>query len=75
MAGVSIYLTEREQDMLIKYIGQGVEMLEEGEDTHDEVIKDLDEGLGSGLRKLYKGRIGETHYSGYKTKRYKLHEL
>lgn len=75
MAGVNIYLTEREQDMVIKYMGQAVDILGEAEDTCDEVSEDMDEGLGSALRKIYKGRIGEEHYSAYKTKRYKPYEL
>jgi len=29
----------------------------------------MDNGLGSAMRKLYKGRNGEKNYSKYKTKR------
>ena len=38
-------------------------------DTAEQVDEDMENGLGSALRKLYKGCIGESKYAKYKTKR------
>ncbi len=36
---------------------------------YEEVDEDMENGLGSALRKLYKGCNGENKYEKYKTKR------
>lgn len=66
MAGVRIYLTEKEQDMLIKYVSEGVSILGESEDNCEEVSRDMKEGLGSALYKINKGRNGQRYYESYK---------
>lgn len=69
MAGVHIYLTEQEQNMVIDYLMESVTTLSEAEDTWEKVDEDMENGLGSALRKIYKGRNGESKYLEYKTKR------
>lgn len=46
-----------------------VELLGEAEDTWERTAEDMENGLGSAIRKLYKGRRGEKIYAKYKTKR------
>lgn len=41
----------------------------EASETYEQVDKDMENGLGSALRKLYKGCNGEVKYAKYKTKR------
>lgn len=41
----------------------------EAECTHEQTDEDMENGLGSAIRKLYKGRNGERIYAKYKTKR------
>lgn len=67
--GRSIYFTEQEIEQLIMYTGQAITILGEGEDTHDRTEEDIENGLGSALRKLHKGTYGESDYLKYKTKR------
>ena len=40
MAGVNIYLTEKEQTMLIEYVTNGVSILGEAEGTWEQVQED-----------------------------------
>ncbi len=72
MNGRSIYFTEQEIQMIIKYVNEAADILGEAEDTCAKVDEDLENGLGSALRKLYKGKNGEEHYSKYKTKRVRV---
>ena len=72
MNGRSIYFTEQEIKMIIKYVNEATNILGEAEDTCAEVDEDLENGLGSALRKLYKGRNWEKHYSEYKTRRVRV---
>lgn len=65
MAGVNIYLTEKEQTMLIEYVTNGVSILGEAEGTWEQVQEDMENGLGKALYKLYKGRVGARHYKKY----------
>lgn len=69
MAGIRIYLTEQEQNMLIKYTSEAVGILGEAEDTYEETEKDMENGLGSALYKLYEGRTGQMCYEDYKRKK------
>ena len=45
------------------------QLLGEAECTYEQTDEDMENGLGSALRKLYKGRNGERIYAKYKTKR------
>lgn len=67
--GRSIYFTDKELEMMKSYIDQAIYSLGEGTETASQVNEDMENGLGSALRKLYKGCKGETEYSKYKTKR------
>lgn len=70
--GRSIYFTDKELKQVRKYLLDAVEILgEEGEETEtaEQTKEDLENGLGSALRKLYKGCNGERLYMKYKTKR------
>lgn len=69
--GKSIYFTDQEIHMIISYIEDATNILGEGIETAMQVDKDMENGLGSALRKLYKGKIGEDQYKKYKTKRSK----
>ena len=65
--GRSIYFTDLEIEKLIDYVSNSVELLGEAEDTWERTAEE--NGLGSAIRKLYKGRRGEKIYAKYKTKR------
>lgn len=67
--GRSIYFTDKELQMVIDYTDQAIETLSEGIETAAQVDEDMKNGLGSAMRKLYKGRNGEVMYTKYKTKR------
>jgi len=57
--GRSIYFTDQEIEKLIDYTTNSVEVLGEAECTHEQTDEDMENGLGSAIRKLYKGRNGE----------------
>ena len=63
---MQIYLTKKEREMALKYIQNSVSILGEAEDTWEDVEKDMENGLGSLLAKLYKGTRGEEMYKKYK---------
>lgn len=67
----SIYFTDRELQQVRDYVFDAVEILGEASETYEQVGKDMKNGLGSALRKLYKERNGEKNYEKYKTKRVK----
>lgn len=67
--GRSIYFSDQELKMIRKYIGESVSILGESEDCNQSVNEDMENGLGSALRKLYKGCNGEKVYAKYKTQR------
>ena len=67
--GRSIYFTDRELQQVIDYVSDAVEILGEASETYEQVDKDMEDGLGSALRKLYKGCNGEVRFSKYKTVR------
>ena len=64
---MTISLTDREIESVLSACGQYIELMEEGEDTHDYTVYELETGLGSALRKLSKGRNGQRVYASYKT--------
>lgn len=67
--GRSIYFTDKELKQLRNYALEAIEILGNASDTAEQVDEDMENGLGSALRKLYKGCIGESKYAKYKTKR------
>lgn len=67
--GRSIYFTDRELDQIRNYVSEAVDILGEAAGTYNQVDEDMENGLGSALRKLYKGLNGELRYAKYKTKR------
>lgn len=67
--GRSIYFTDRELQQIRNYVFEAVEILGEASETYKQVDEDMENGLGSALRKLYKGYNGESKYEKYKTKR------
>ena len=67
--GRSIYFTDRELSMVSDYVFEATDILGNASDTAEQVDEDMENGLGSALRKLYKGCIGESKYAKYKTKR------
>lgn len=68
--GRSIYFTDKELKQLRNYALEAIEILGEAEDTWEQTEKDLDDGLGSAMRKLYKGYNGEARFAKYKTERW-----
>lgn len=67
--GRSIYFTDRELQQIRNYVFEAVEILGEASETYKQVDEDMENGLGSALRKLYKGCNGESKYEKYKAKR------
>ena len=67
--GRNIYFTDRELNMVRDYVFEATDILGNASDTVEQVDEDMENGLGSALRKLYKGCIGESKYAKYKTKR------
>lgn len=67
--GQNIYFTDRELSMVRDYVFEAADILGNASDTAEQVDEDMENGLGSALRKLYKGCIGESKYAKYKTKR------
>lgn len=67
--GRSIYFTDRELSMVRSYVFEATDILGNASDTAEQVDEDMENGLGSALRKLYKGYNGEARFSKYKTKR------
>lgn len=72
--GRSIYFTDLEIEKLIDYVSNSVELLGEAEDTWEQTAEDMENGLGSAMRKLYKGRNDERIYAKYKTKKERRHK-
>lgn len=69
--GRNIYFTEQEILQMLSYINEAMDILGTGEECVPRVESDLENGLGSALRKLYKGKEGEAIYKEYGTKRKK----
>ena len=66
---MTISLTDIEIQRVLDACGQYIELMSEGEDTHEYTIYEIETGLGSALRKLSKGRNGQRVYAEYKTVR------
>lgn len=64
---MTISLTNREIELVLSACLQYIELMENGEDTHDYTVYELETGLGSALRKISKGRNGQRVYARYKT--------
>lgn len=67
--GRSIYFIDKELKQIRNYALEAIEILGEASGTWEQTEKDLDDGLGSAMRKLYKGYNGEVRFSKYKTVR------
>lgn len=65
MRGKSIYLTNNEILALTATCSEWESIMNDGEETAHLVDERLDEGLGSALKKLYKGREGQKAYKEY----------
>lgn len=63
--GRSIYFTDKELAALRSSASEWCEIMAEGEQTIDHAQDRLDNGLGSALKKLYKGCNGERAYKDY----------
>ncbi|MFR8360360.1 MAG: hypothetical protein ACLVB7_02635 [Coprococcus comes] len=72
--GRSIYFTDLEIEKLIDYVSNSVELLGEAEGTWEQTAEDMENGLGSAMRKLYKGKNDERIYAKYKTKKERRHK-
>ena len=66
--GRNIYFTNQEMLQILAYIEEAVDIFGEGENTWEQTEKDMKNGLGSALRKLYKGRNGEKNMQNTKQK-------
>lgn len=64
---MTISLTDREIELVLSSCIQYIELMGQGEDTHEYTIYEVETGLGSALRKLSKERYGERVYAKYKT--------
>ena len=64
--GKSIYFTDKELKQIRNYALEAIEILGEASETFEQTEKDLDDGLGSAMRKWYNG---EARFAKYKTKR------
>ena len=64
---MTVSLTDIEIQRVLDACIEYMELMGQGEDTHEYTIYELDTGLGSALRKLSKGRYGQRVYAGYKT--------
>lgn len=62
-----ISLTDAEVARVSSAILSYIEIMEQGEDTHDYTLYELDTGLGSALKKVTKGRNGEQVWAKYKS--------
>ena len=67
--GRSIYFTDKELKQIRNHALEAIEILGEASGTWEQTERDLDDGLGSAMRKLYKGYNGEVRFAKYKTKR------
>ena len=66
--GRNVYLTEKEIKALIDASTEWCEIMSSGDKESGDCVEErLNNGLGSALRKLYKGRNGEKAYKDYKT--------
>ena len=64
---MTVSLTDIEVKRLLDACHAYIELMSDGEDTHDYTLYELETGLGSAMRKISKGRNGEGVYGKYKT--------
>lgn len=64
--GRSIYFTDKELKQIRNYALEAIQILGQVSDTWEQTEKDLNDELGSAMRKLYKGYKGEVRFSKYK---------
>ena len=67
--GKKYLFSDKELKQIRNYALEAIEILGEASGTWEQTEKDLDDGLGSAMRKLYKGYNGEARFSKYKTVR------
>lgn len=69
---MQLYLTNKEINALIESATEWCSMMGDGdEDSCKQAEERMDNGLGSALYKLYKGRNGQRNYEEYARKRLK----
>ena len=64
---MTVSLTDIEIQRVLDACMQYMELMGQGEDTHEYTIYEIETGLGSALRKLSKGRYGEHVFAKHKT--------
>ena len=64
---MTISLTDIEVQRVLDACVGYMEIMSQGEDTHEYTIYEIETGLGSALRKISKGRNGQRVYAEYKT--------
>ncbi len=64
---MNISLTDIEVQRVLDACNAYMEIMVEGEDTHEYTLYEIETGLGSALRKISKGRNGERVFAKYKT--------
>ena len=62
---MKISFTSQEISMLISALNEYCEIMGEAEDTQDYTEYMLENGLGSAMKKIYKGKVGEAAYNRY----------
>ena len=66
---MTISLTDIEIERVLGACGGYIEIMGGGEDTHETTVYEIETGLGSALRKISKGRNGQSAYAKFKTVR------
>jgi len=66
---MKISLTDIEIERITSACIGYIEIMGQGEDTHDYTVYEIETGLGSALRKISKGRNGQRDFAEYKTVR------
>ena len=64
---MTVSLTDIEIQRVLDACMGYMELMGQGEDTHEYTIYEIETGLGSALRKLSKGRYGENVFAKHKT--------
>lgn len=64
---MTISLTDIEIRRVLDACVGYMEIMSQGEDTHEYTIYEIETGLGSALRKISKGKNGQRVYAEYKT--------
>lgn len=64
---MTISLTDIEIQRVLDACREYIEIMGQGEDTHEYTLYEIETGLGSALRKISKGKNGQRVYAKYKT--------